>query len=349
MLDKCNVRIPAETPFAGAMKDIAIELKRGQVGPFHKNQYYTYSGHVGDLLGIDAIVQLWCLNGKPNHKVDIVGVGAKTFPQITSILSQLFEVDPLGLELMRVDLAADVHGIPVSWFRDHMHVRYKRFAERIEKSSETEVKFVAMGNAEAQTFYAGRDDNVIRVYNKTAELRRQWLRLRRKRERFNNGLRHFDLTDDQREFAPVNVPTFEEFCLFQNFSSAEDTTVTRVERQITGTMPDELRSVDDLRRLPEFRPFKHFAISNSKRSRLPALSHWDGSVRDYLAVRGLQQLIRDYGSLQHATSIINRHGRGNGKRIMESLTPFLPSSGFSLTVHELNDIYKRSVMRQVCN
>jgi hypothetical protein len=192
-------------------------------------------------------------------------------------------------------------------------------------------------------------DTPIRIYNKTAELKRQWLRLRRNRERFNNGLQHFNLTDDQREFAPVNVPTFEEFCTFQNFSLPEGATVTRVERQITGRMPDELRSVDDLRRLPEFRPFEQFTISNSKRSRLPALSHWNGSVRDYLAVRGLQQLINDCGSLQHATSIINRYGRGNGKRILESLAPFLPSSGFNLTVHELNDTYKRSVMRQICN
>lgn len=281
--------------------------------------------------------------------MDIIDAGAKTHGEITAILTDLFEIDPLGLELMRVDLAADVQEIPVSWFRDHMHFRYKRFMERIEKSSETEVKFVAMGNAEAQTFYAGRDGNVIRIYNKTAELKRQWLRLKRNRERFNSGLQHFELTDDQREFAPVNVPTFEEFCVSQKFNLPEGTTLTRVERQITGKMPDELRSVGDLGRLPEFKPFEQFTISNSKRSRLPALSHWNGSVREYLAVRGLQQLIHDCGSLQHATSIINRYGRGNGKRILESLAPFLPSSGFNLTVHELNDVYKRSVMRQICN
>lgn len=349
MLDKCNVRIPAETPFAPALKDVVAELKYGPVGPFHSNKYYAYSGDVRNLLGLDAIVQLGCRNGKHNHKVDIIDAGAKTLAEIISILTQLFEVDPLGLELMRVDLAADVHDIPVSWFRDHMRVRYKRFVERIEKSSETEVKFVAMGNAEAQTFYAGRDANVIRIYNKTAELKRQWLRLRRNQERFNNGLHKFDLTDEQREFAPVTVPTFEEFCTFQNFTLPADATLTRVERQISGRMPDELRSVDDLSRLPEFRPFEHFKICNSKRSRLPTLSHWSGSVKDYLAVRGLHELIHECGSLQHATSVINRYAKGNGKRIMESLSPFLPSSGFNLTVDELNDIYKRSVMRQICN
>lgn len=55
--------------------------------------------------------------------------GEKTVEQIADILVSLFDVNPWDLELMRVDLAADVDGVPVSWFQDHAFVNRKRQME----------------------------------------------------------------------------------------------------------------------------------------------------------------------------------------------------------------------------
>ena len=42
-----------------------------------------------------------------------------------------------------------------------------------------------MRTADAQTFYAGRRPNFIRIYNKIQELYKQWLALKQACERFN--------------------------------------------------------------------------------------------------------------------------------------------------------------------
>ncbi len=122
-----------------------------------------------DHFGVDAVIHLSFRFGKPNHKVEIVDAGEKTVEQIADIVLSLFDVDPWNLELMRVDLAADVDGAPVSWFQDHAYVNRKQYSSRIEKSQEMELQFVGMGTAIAQTIYAGKRPNLIRIYDKLGE------------------------------------------------------------------------------------------------------------------------------------------------------------------------------------
>ena len=57
---------------------------------------------------------------------------------------------------MRLDTAADIHGVPVCWFRDNARFSHKRFASCIEKGAVQEVEFIGMGTADAQTLYVGR-------------------------------------------------------------------------------------------------------------------------------------------------------------------------------------------------
>jgi len=71
---------------------------------------------------------------------------------MADILVQLFQVDPWSLSLMRVDLAVDVEGVPVPWFRDHAYVNRKQFSSRIEKSHDSEVEFVGMGKPMLKQF-----------------------------------------------------------------------------------------------------------------------------------------------------------------------------------------------------
>ncbi len=42
-------------------------------------------------------------------------------------INRIFDTPPGPLQVMRVDLAADVEGVPVEWFEKNLGVTFKRF------------------------------------------------------------------------------------------------------------------------------------------------------------------------------------------------------------------------------
>ena len=86
-----------------------------------------------------------------------------------------------------------------------------------------------MGTADAQTFYAGRRPNFIRIYNKIQELYRQWLKLKQRCERFNKEMRKLEMSEEQRYYGMRFCPTFEEFSLGEGFEYVQGLTLTRIE------------------------------------------------------------------------------------------------------------------------
>jgi len=332
------------------MERLGDELKRGRAGPFIPNRHYKHIGDLRTALGIDAILNLECCQGEHNHKIEIIDAGTKSFSELVAIPSRLFLIDPMQLEVMRIDLAGDIVGVPVSWFRTHARFRYKQFASSIDKASPPEIEFIGMGNAVAQSLYAGRKPNCIRIYDKLAELRVQWIRLKRTYERYNKGLSGFTLTDEQQHYALLHIPIFEEFCKRQGFELEPGKIVTRVERQFGGDrIPEQLDRVNKLTRLPEYDPFDDLRIvagAASYQTR-PPIESWGGSIREYLTLIGFQTLSEERGSMHAACSFVTRHGKGNGKRVIDSVQPFLPSSAFKTTARDITRIYRESVRRQL--
>ncbi|MGE0406790.1 MAG: hypothetical protein AB7O65_10845 [Candidatus Korobacteraceae bacterium] len=205
-----------------------------------------------------------------------------------------------------------------------------------------------MGTAQSQTLYAGRKPNCVRIYDKIAELRMQWNRLRRERERFNAGLQRMELNKEQRRYGFLHVPSFDEFLRWQGIVTSPDSTITRVERQIGGDrIPEEIDTFEKLYSLADFDPFDRMQIISSNETMIsPALEHWRGSTRDWLAGRGLQALIDECGNVQHAFGLVTRYGNGNGKRILESLQAFWPKSEIQLSVAQLTRMFRDSVVNQ---
>ncbi len=129
MIDKTDFRI-SEFALPGPILEKPLEqLKREPVSIFRSSRYYKNVCDLREHFGVDAVIHLSFRFGRPNHKVEIVDAGEKTVEQIADILVSLFDVNPWDLELMRVDLAADVDGVPVSWFQDHAFVNRKRQME----------------------------------------------------------------------------------------------------------------------------------------------------------------------------------------------------------------------------
>lgn len=224
MIDKVELRIPNFIHFAGPFNRLFRDLRNDPKGPFHPSQHYMTVGDLRDF-GYPAILHMHNVHDKRgNHKLELVETGAMAYSQMRHEIERVFAVNTNrdGLELMRLDLAADIEGVPVSWFERNIQAKWKRFTAGIGTIGEP-VEFSEMGSKGIQTFYFGRRPNVFRIYDKVAERQyryRQWIARARRRG-----------TPD------AEIPTFE-----QMFGHSESSFIlTRVERQMAaGKVPEVL-------------------------------------------------------------------------------------------------------------
>ena len=349
MIDKADFRIPEFAQPGPVLAEVFAHLKKGYpVPPFRHSHLYQYSADLREHFGVDAIVHLYCRRGRPNHKVEIVDAGEKTLEEIAAIVASLFLDDPWTLATMRADLAADIPGVPVPWFQHHAVVNRKQFASQIKKSDERELQFVGMGTAVAQTIYAGKRPDFLRIYDKNAELKRQLRRLETECDRFNRRMEGMELSDEQRYYGRRIAPTIEEFCRAHGYQYREGDVLTRVERQIGGNrVPPELATMNDLRFAHELEnPFKGLKIVGTEPI-LNTNSVPEGvPMRDFLAALGLTFLTQQLGSVQQAHSFVRKNSNGNGKRILDSLEECLLPTRQPLTIEEINESIRRSTLAQ---
>jgi hypothetical protein len=119
---------------------------------------------------------LGCRHGEPNHKVELLDSGKRSFDFLLSEIERIFDVYPSECGVMRVDCAADVPGIGVLWFHQRARVRWKQFANEIgeltlERENASSSLYSQMGKREIQTLYFGKRPNCYRIYDKPAEWR----------------------------------------------------------------------------------------------------------------------------------------------------------------------------------
>jgi hypothetical protein len=348
MIDKLDVRGPELSSFSPKVADAISQLRHGPVEPFRPARFYSFVGDLRKSHDIDAVLHFGYKFGPATHKLEVIDAGKKTLAEMLSVISQVFDLDPAQLSIMRVDLAADIPGVPVHWFRDKARFQFKQFASRIEKAAESELEFIAMGTAQAQSLYAGRRPNCVRIYDKIAEWYRQWRKLLRQYERFNRGLRDFELSDEERYYAALHVPSFQEWCRREGFEHREGATLTRVERQIGGDrIPPQLQTVGDLKRAHEFNPFQTLQIVSGG-----PITSFDrppdsASIRNWLAALGFQKLRDDFGNSQQAVSYVTKFGNGNGKRVLETLLPLLPEQRPAVTAAEILERYRHTTEKQI--
>ena len=348
MLDKVDVRIPEGTQPGPALAEAFQQLRSGRPVPsFRPSKYYKYVCDLRQDFDVDAVVHIYLRFGKQTHKVEIIDAGKKTVSAMAAIIEQLFQVEPWTLGLMRVDLAADVEGVPVPWFQQHAFVSRKQFSSSIKKSSETKVQFVGMGNAVAQTIYAGKRPCLIRIYNKLAEWRMQWRKQDRSCKRFNSGMSGLDLSPEQMHYGARHSPTFGEFCKTEGYEYGEGKVLTRIERQIGGArFPADLKTFGDLCHAHEVAPFSGLRLVGED-SIVNLESPPEGvAMRNWLAAIGLGALEKQLGSAQLARAIVLKHGRGNGTRILESLADSISPSRPTLSMLEVKESYRQSTLIQ---
>lgn len=325
--DKVAVRVPALTDPSPRIERLYTELRRGfEVWGFRRSRFYTL---VGDLRpqGVPAILH-WGLRfgGTPDHKLELLDTGERTFTQLMQDILAVFDVDPLALEIMRLDIAVDVPGVPVPWFQKHARV-----VRKVWVSDLGEVPLSEMGKRTIQTLYFGKRPNMFRIYDKVAEYEQQYRTYLRQVFRQKPAAR--------MRVVPTRVLSFEEFLGY-----APEPTLTRIERQMSGDrVPQQLSTVRHLLRASEFDPFYALRLRPST-DKAPELGEDDFS--EWLAGTRLRQLLDEMGE-QRLRHLINKHSRGNANRYFEGYAKYLSADGVSFTNEDLDALYKKSLAKQL--
>jgi hypothetical protein len=276
------------------------------------SKYYEFVVKPTDL-GLRAALHLkHRYNG--NHKLQILNVGTMCWAEILQLVCQLY-TDPHQLEIMRLDLAVDVPDYPVGWFRTHTRVFRKRtsgeLGEYCRKSDRCE------------TLYFGRRPNLVRIYDKLAQLGIKYADLRRSNDRIGVLTNGFDQIYGFPQSGHV---------------------LTRVERQFGGgRIPDRIRTLEKLRlNTPEFDPYSQLEFEY-----LELCDQYidDLAGEDFLQAHGFMHLVTCHGR-QEALRIINKKTFRNGTRMLDRLQRIkaLVSDPQS---PDLRGIFKDAIVKQL--
>jgi hypothetical protein len=323
VIDKLDIRLPRMTQFRPQAREFMAESRF-----FENSTRATGSGRyewVSDLrpIGIDARVNFSLKRdeGEPHegeHKLEIIDTGEKAFSQLSAVLEQVVEGSTDDLELMRIDLCADICEVPVDWFLNRIRIKFKRVAYEMGN-----LKYQRIGKAGIQTISAGRRPNIVRVYDKIAEYKEQLKRLNRKRS--------FDS---------------EELTLESAFGVSESATITRIERQFGGgRIPEEIDCFGKLGRLPDYDPFTNIEILNGSAAHVPTIK--ECGFDTWITGTFLRERQDEMG-LQQFRRWLNANSGGNGARYRKKYSPFLePAYDARFTSDTLFEMYRESVEKQL--
>jgi hypothetical protein len=370
VLDKLEVRVRSSAQFRPQFASLFADLVADPKGPFRSKEHYERTADLR-MYGHEVILHLACRHGEPNNKVEFVDSGKHTFDFLLNEVEQIFDVNPMSCGVMRVDCAADMPGVGVLWFHQHARVRWKQFANEIgvltlEPANASSSLYSQMGKREVQTLNFGKRPNCYRIYDKPAEWRAEYRRIRQhgtsaliKRmkkagasaEQISWRLRIEGINPD----ADICDPSFEEIYGVPEHGY----TLTRCERQIGGgqvpTIPtigkparewERLDSVRALKnRLLEFNPYRDIEIVGPGLAE-PARENY--RLEDYMAGMYLQSRIQREG-LQQTRSWLNSHLRTGTKapgrhasRLLEKFSDFLsPVDGSTKVLSSSDELYER--------
>jgi len=317
VIDKADCRVPYLATFRPEFRFVANEVRYAGVCSVVRRSAH-YQGVV-DLrpFGIDAILHAYHRRGQQrNHKLELLHTGRKGLNTLRNTIATVFDADPDRLEMMRLDFAADVHGIPVPQFHNTLRVKFKRTSDE-----RGELDYEIIGGRKLEYFRYGQAPNCVRVYDKPAECK----------ARFPEILRAIP-----RE---AELPTFE-----NTFGFPEDAVITRIERQAGSKgIPEQLKKFGELHRAAEFNPFTSLEILPDS-APVPDPDRYGASA--LVKLLGTRTLIERFG-YQAARAMLNRNG--NGKRFMDAYKEFLKTHAdlTVITAGTIRELYRVSVQKQI--
>lgn len=329
MIDYLALRVPGKTPFTESFGRLYAG-SRGDAKRWKSSQHYA-SAAAWDDCGLDVLLHVNCtMTDKPQHKLEIIRTGDKTYPEMVELAGRVFDCDPEALETMRVDLTADVHDVSVNWFKRHSYVR----AKQTRRELGTVERYMTIGKGSAETLYSGVKPNQVRIYDKVAERRMQYGRYLRTFARESAEL---------PDSAEVEATTFEAM-----YGHGMYDVITRVERQCAARDLERLQ-LTHLRslqvRADSINPFEKMVIFDGQ--------PLDPRIEDYeftqwCAGMYLRGSVREFG-LAETLRWLKANNPENFYRAKKTFEPFLrvADNTTGISADELKRLYQGSSYRQL--
>jgi len=366
MIDKIEVISERGNGFGKQFKPIEQELRGNpRFASFRPSKHYLA---VGDLrpFGFDAIMHLE-QRRYGTSKLELLDTGTKKLGEMCSTVEDLLDGDPLRHRVSRIDLCADVAGIALTWFRDHIRVKRKQWLAEFSQESKMGKKFYG-------TYYWGKRPSCLRVYDKVAERKIEydrWCRRTIREERKAWGQENaIAKPEDRKPLLLPELPDFLEWLAIElpisqqarraqaAIPGLEDPeqlqcfpVVTRVENQMGGRVPENLSSLHLVKtNAREFDPFAGLELLTGRRE-VPDPNAKDASGKyiwdpvRYATGIGIRELFKTWGA-QQAWNILDR--QRHGARILETYRDFIPDTGEpGITPAALRDRYQATVTQQL--
>jgi hypothetical protein len=283
---------------------------------------YAWVTNLGPV-GIDALLHFGLKRPENDphegeHKLELLDTGTKTYSGLVAQIEGMIEGPIDDLDIMRVDLCADIYEVPVEWFLPRVRVKFKRTAYEMGN-----LKYQRIGKKGIQTITAGKRPNIVRIYDKVAELFEQLRKLKR-RQSFDS----------------------DEITLKSEFGVSEQATITRVERQFGGgRIPAPIDCFGKLLHLPEFNPFDNIEIANGTGATLPTIK--ECGLDTWLSGTRLRELKGEMGA-QQFDRWLSAKSTGNAARYRKKYSSFLqPDADNLLTAQTVFEVYRESVLKQL--
>jgi hypothetical protein len=319
VIDKLEIRVQHQAPFRREFAEFYRQLAWEQPKLLKSSRYY---GTVVDLrdFGHQLILHNSArLSKSGDNKIELMETGGMSYARMQYEIEQIYDINPQKLSVMRVDSAADIPNVPLSWFMTHSWAQFKRWVADIGQI-ENNTEYSEMGMKALQTLYYGKRPNVIRIYDKTAE-------------------RLYRLKKQQRLVSPdAELLTFEEV-----YGYSPNLWVTRVERQFAGgRVPTPLSTFQNLRAAADFNPFQNLRLINGGDVE-PQPDNY--KLNTYALGMLVRQRANEWG-LHRTRCWLNERSPGNAARILSRVSDFLP--GFLILQKPRPEVVLKDLARLLC-